>query len=302
MESAQCSFESLFAFLPSNNIDPRILGPDDLPKTIFYFPSRREACDACDTLRALLPEDLREMQFTYTAANSTEYKADVHKLFQENGLRWLFCTDAAGLGCDVPDVFRVVIYGSQGLAAALQKAGRAGRSELLVAYAEMVWLIDDASWAVLHPVSEDTEEDREAQENITQRPPQAQMMMDGDDEDEKEAVGKLDEAAQEFVRRSDGDACMRDFVRECMRPKPIFLPFPPDPNITWTTVPYGDKPGKGHCCSARSCSKKPDEGDGLLTQTDRSIIRHYYAELVNAARVFTFTCWRQHGAYGCPTC
>ncbi|KLO04077.1 hypothetical protein SCHPADRAFT_809818, partial [Schizopora paradoxa] len=114
--------------------------PENLPKAIFYFKSRRLARRAVDILRLLLPEHLRSSLYAYTAVYSDKYKEKVMKWFRTGQVRWLFCTDAAGMGCDIPDIEFSVVYGVDDLCSAMQKGGRAGRMPGM--QARMIWLIE----------------------------------------------------------------------------------------------------------------------------------------------------------------
>ncbi|TFY56502.1 hypothetical protein EVJ58_g7603 [Rhodofomes roseus] len=138
MEYPINSFASLFAFIPEN-----IRTAEDLPKTIFYFPTRRQARRACSILRALLPRAHRKCLRIFTSVLSEEYKTAVLEQFRNGSVRWLLCTDAAGMGCDIPDIIWVIIYGVEDLPSAFQKGGRAVRQPGL--FGTMVWLVQD--WA-----------------------------------------------------------------------------------------------------------------------------------------------------------
>ncbi|KIM71539.1 hypothetical protein PILCRDRAFT_82686, partial [Piloderma croceum F 1598] len=142
MEYSLQSFASLFSFILDSPTSP-----EDLPKGIFYFSSRRATRRACDLLRALLPPHLRKCVYAFTAVFSEEYKNKVMEWFRTGKVRWLFCTDAAGMGCDVPDIMWAIIYGAQDFCMAMQKGGQAGRKPDIKA--TMVWLVEE--WAFEKP-------------------------------------------------------------------------------------------------------------------------------------------------------
>lgn len=136
MEFPARSYASLFAFVPDAPAQR-----EDLPKTIFYFKTRRQARDACRTLRRLLPSSMRRYLCVFTASYFPEYKEKMMEESRLGRIRWFFCTDAAGMGCDIPDVIWVVLYGIMSMASALQKQGRAVLDPTLLG--TTVWLVED---------------------------------------------------------------------------------------------------------------------------------------------------------------
>lgn len=76
---------------------------------------------------------------------------EVLEQFRNGSVHWLLCTDAMGMGCDVPDIIWVIIYGVKDLPSAFQKGGQAVRQPGL--FGTMVWLVQDwafdpSPWAV----------------------------------------------------------------------------------------------------------------------------------------------------------
>ncbi|KAF8995222.1 hypothetical protein BDQ17DRAFT_1186993, partial [Cyathus striatus] len=65
------------------------------------------------------------------------------KHFLEGNVRILFATMAVGMGTDIPDIERVVIFGVDSFNSAYQKGGRAGHSVAI--QATMLWLVEP--WA-----------------------------------------------------------------------------------------------------------------------------------------------------------
>ena len=125
MQYAAKTFAALFAFIPED-ITPSS-SPEQLPKMIFYFKSWWQAREVCEILHALLPHSLRECLYAFTGTNSEGFRVEAMALFELGIIRWLFATDAAGMGCDIPDIVTSVVYGLQDLCSAFQKGGRAGR-------------------------------------------------------------------------------------------------------------------------------------------------------------------------------
>ncbi|KAF8210857.1 P-loop containing nucleoside triphosphate hydrolase protein [Mycena galopus ATCC 62051] len=65
----------------------------------------------------------------YNAALSKEYRREAMRLFKSGEIRVLVCTDAAGMGCNIPDIDLVVQWKLPGsVSIFVQRAGRAGRA------------------------------------------------------------------------------------------------------------------------------------------------------------------------------
>lgn len=203
MEFPRRSFAALFAFLPDS-----LAKSEDLPKSIFYFATRRDARVACGILRRLLPPSLLECIWPYTAVFSEHYKETIMEHFRLGSVRWLFCTDAAGMGCDIPDIEMSVIYSVQDLCSAFQKGGRAARRPDLTG--RMVWLVED--WVI--------EDDAPGRSEIL---PQTQTSGAPHISPVDERREKLDPAAREYINRSQSDRCMRAYATNYFHPRPGFV-------------------------------------------------------------------------------
>lgn len=125
-EHAIGSFFDLLCFIPLAATTPA-----DLPTTIFYVSSRREANLLTSFVREHLPfRDALDAPCvkSYHAGFSTAYKRRTMRRFKEGGIRFLVATIAAGMGMNVPNVRRVVNYGKPtSLVDLVQRWGRAGR-------------------------------------------------------------------------------------------------------------------------------------------------------------------------------
>ncbi|KAJ7584483.1 P-loop containing nucleoside triphosphate hydrolase protein [Mycena floridula] len=76
-----------------------------------------------------LPAHLAGIVRPYNAAHSSEYRKEVMGLFKKGIVRILICTDAAGMGCNIPDIDLVVQWKlPASLSIWLQRAGRAARA------------------------------------------------------------------------------------------------------------------------------------------------------------------------------
>ncbi|KII85091.1 hypothetical protein PLICRDRAFT_145764 [Plicaturopsis crispa FD-325 SS-3] len=104
--------------------------PADISKTFIYCDNIATGVDIIDHLTALLPEFLEGAGLVrpYNAAFSKKYRTKVMSMFRDGSVRVLVCTDAAGMGCNIPDVDLVVQWKLPGsVSTFVQRAGRAGR-------------------------------------------------------------------------------------------------------------------------------------------------------------------------------
>ncbi|RDX41374.1 P-loop containing nucleoside triphosphate hydrolase protein [Lentinus brumalis] len=118
------------------------LAPDDadeltcLPKTMVFFDSIAQSQKARRWLLERLPARFRDRIKCYNARLGDLTKKFVMKGFRKGTIDILLTTEAAGMGCDIPDIVRVVQYMTpDSLGVWIQRAGRAGRSPNLQALA-----------------------------------------------------------------------------------------------------------------------------------------------------------------------
>ncbi|KAF9060847.1 P-loop containing nucleoside triphosphate hydrolase protein, partial [Rhodocollybia butyracea] len=101
---------------------------EDVPKCLFYFNSEGACRDAVDTLRKCLPDHLRDCVYPFSSDMSETGKQKCWDRFGEGIIRIVCATDAAGMGCSIPDVKYSVIFGlPSSLSVVIQRWGRAGR-------------------------------------------------------------------------------------------------------------------------------------------------------------------------------
>ncbi|KAJ3525895.1 hypothetical protein NMY22_g10385 [Coprinellus aureogranulatus] len=103
----------------------------DVPLTMLYADSVVQGSDLVEHLDALLPEHLRGCGLIrpFNAAFPHEYRTKALSDFREGIIRVLVCTDAAGMGCNIPDVDVVVQWKLPwALSLFVQRAGRAARA------------------------------------------------------------------------------------------------------------------------------------------------------------------------------
>ncbi|KDR71310.1 hypothetical protein GALMADRAFT_1345788 [Galerina marginata CBS 339.88] len=103
----------------------------DISKTFVYCDNIAMGTEIIDHLTELLPFHLRKFGIIrpYNATFSKEYRKAVMKEFREGRVRILVCTDAAGMGCNIPDIDLVVQWKVPGsVSAFVQRAGRCARA------------------------------------------------------------------------------------------------------------------------------------------------------------------------------
>ncbi|KAH9922989.1 P-loop containing nucleoside triphosphate hydrolase protein [Fomitopsis serialis] len=130
---------------------------DAVPKCILYFESENACLQAKITLRKCLPAHLRDTVYAFSSSISEKAKRQVWDRFREGSLRILCATDAAGMGCNVPDIQYVIIIGCpRSLSVVAQRWGRAGRDRstpatCLLLVPKWAFRPDPAQSAVVNP-------------------------------------------------------------------------------------------------------------------------------------------------------
>lgn len=123
----------LFPVLDILDIFPKDLSDhstrNDLPKCLLYFDTEGECREACHYIRKFLPIHLRRAVDPFSSSISTDGKEGMWDDFLSGKLRILCATDAAGMGCNVPDVEYVVSFGiPKSVSQVFQRWGRAARN------------------------------------------------------------------------------------------------------------------------------------------------------------------------------
>ncbi|KAJ7797569.1 hypothetical protein B0H14DRAFT_3157424 [Mycena olivaceomarginata] len=104
--------------------------PKHIKKAFVYTDDIKEGGKLTNYLNGRVAEPYRDRGLVrpYNASITMEYQADLMRLFKAGVMRILICTDAAGMGCDIPDVELVVQWKApQNLSSWIQQAGRAAR-------------------------------------------------------------------------------------------------------------------------------------------------------------------------------
>ncbi|VDC03270.1 unnamed protein product [Peniophora sp. CBMAI 1063] len=110
-------------------IPPSPTSINDIPKSFIYADSIPTGTAIVNHLRTLLPDiTMHGTIRPYNAVHSTKYRKKVMRRFKKGKVRILVCTDAAGMGCNVPDIDLVVQWKlPKKLSSFVQRAGRAAR-------------------------------------------------------------------------------------------------------------------------------------------------------------------------------
>ncbi|KAJ6472905.1 P-loop containing nucleoside triphosphate hydrolase protein [Mycena vitilis] len=104
--------------------------PSQIKLGFIYADNIATGVEIIDHCNELLPPELRKLGLIrpYNAALSKEYRREAMRLFKSGDIRILVCTDAAGMGCNIPDIELVVQWKLPGsVSIFVQRAGRAGR-------------------------------------------------------------------------------------------------------------------------------------------------------------------------------
>ncbi|KAJ7244849.1 P-loop containing nucleoside triphosphate hydrolase protein [Mycena rebaudengoi] len=115
------------------NIFPEKMDKDTpaaaLPKCLFYFDTIEACAIAVETLRKCLPAHLRPLVQTFKSTVSETAKEPVWDQFNKGQIRIICATDAAGMGCNVPDVeFTILCSLTEFPSILAQRWGRTARS------------------------------------------------------------------------------------------------------------------------------------------------------------------------------
>ncbi|KAJ7191550.1 P-loop containing nucleoside triphosphate hydrolase protein [Mycena pura] len=125
LEHPANSFRDL-AFVVEENAEPK-----NVKKAFVYSDDMKDGSKIVDHLNERFAPAYRSQGRVrpYNAAMSPEYRAHVMRLFKAGIIRVLVCTDAAGMGCDIPDIELVVQWKlPKNLSSWVQRAGRVARA------------------------------------------------------------------------------------------------------------------------------------------------------------------------------
>lgn len=104
-----------------------------LPKCLLYFDTIEACATAVETLRKCLPAHLRPLVQTFKSTLSEPAKAQLWDRFSKGEILILCATDAAGMGCNVPDVtFTVLCFLPDSPSKLTQRWGRTARNRTVL--------------------------------------------------------------------------------------------------------------------------------------------------------------------------
>ncbi|KAJ6543199.1 P-loop containing nucleoside triphosphate hydrolase protein, partial [Mycena vulgaris] len=104
-----------------------------LPKCLLYFDTIGDCATAVETLRKCLPAHLRLHVQTFKSTVSESAKELVWDRINKGDIRILCATDAAGMGCNVPDVVYTILCSLTKSASILaQRWGRTARNRAIL--------------------------------------------------------------------------------------------------------------------------------------------------------------------------
>ncbi|KAJ7106023.1 P-loop containing nucleoside triphosphate hydrolase protein [Mycena crocata] len=113
-------------------VDTAMKTPEDVKLAFLYTDDIKDGSKLIDHLNARVCPAYRSRGLVrpYNAGMSRQYRDHVMALFKAGIVRILVCTDAAGMGCDIPNIELVVQWKApQNLSAWVQRAGRAARGK-----------------------------------------------------------------------------------------------------------------------------------------------------------------------------
>lgn len=101
----------------------------DFKKTIVYFETRKETVDAANYLESLVTSSAEKGKIaSYHAATSDMCKKQTMEAFRQSEVVVLLATEAAGMGCDINDIERVIQFRTpKDITCLVQRLGRAAR-------------------------------------------------------------------------------------------------------------------------------------------------------------------------------
>ncbi|KAN0130509.1 P-loop containing nucleoside triphosphate hydrolase protein [Lactarius tabidus] len=119
----------------------------DLKKSWVYADNIEVGAEIIDHLRTLLPKSMHDVIRPYNAVHSIDYRTVAMDHFKSGKIRILVCTDAAGMGCNIPDIGIIIQWKlPTKLSSFVQRAGRAARGPNTVGLA--VLLVEPTAYSI----------------------------------------------------------------------------------------------------------------------------------------------------------
>ncbi|KAK0437644.1 P-loop containing nucleoside triphosphate hydrolase protein [Armillaria borealis] len=168
MQNAMNTYADLDFLIP-----PTTTTSSDIKKTFIYADNLTTGGEIIDHLTNVLPSELRQAGLIrpYNAAFSKEYRKKAMSDFKAGDIRILVCTDAAGMGCNIPVIDVVVQWKlPDSMSAFVQRVGRAARA---AGHTGMAVLLVQPSAYTVDLVEEvmTTLKKKSARDPRTERPP-----------------------------------------------------------------------------------------------------------------------------------
>ncbi|KAF8888593.1 P-loop containing nucleoside triphosphate hydrolase protein [Infundibulicybe gibba] len=125
-----------FLLLPKNDVEADDERGYELISTMVFFDDINVAMSALQHLRKQLPPERSGEIAIYHSRRTSRAKKRTMSRYADGNVRILLTTEAAGMGCDLPSVERVVQYMvPMSLSVWMQRGGRAGRHPSMLASA-----------------------------------------------------------------------------------------------------------------------------------------------------------------------
>ncbi|KAJ7171553.1 P-loop containing nucleoside triphosphate hydrolase protein, partial [Mycena crocata] len=124
-------------------------GPADIKLAFVYSNDIKDGGKIVDHLNGRVCPAYRDMGLIrpYNVGMSREYRAQVMAFFKAGVIRVLVCTDAAGMGCDIPNIEIVIQWKlPKNLSSWIQRAGRAARAA--GTYGVAIMIVEKSSFEV----------------------------------------------------------------------------------------------------------------------------------------------------------
>ncbi|KAG5651392.1 hypothetical protein H0H81_008858 [Sphagnurus paluster] len=129
MKGGKKDLDSLDFLLPTSE-------KPELEQTMVFFDDINISLDALKWFLERLPLELHSQVEVYNSRRSSRSKKIVIDKFRNGEIKYLLTTEAAGMGCDIPNVEQVVQFMvPASLSIWMQRAGRAGRNIRILARA-----------------------------------------------------------------------------------------------------------------------------------------------------------------------
>ncbi|KAL9936518.1 hypothetical protein V8E36_004586 [Tilletia maclaganii] len=122
---------------------------DDLPRSLIFVNTKAETRQGLRSLRSILPPSLRDAVQRVTGDDSASRVQEILRQFREGSVRVIVCTEALGMGVDLPNIDLVIQWRlPRDFKDLVQHFGRAARTP--GAKAHVLLLYDDWTERVAH--------------------------------------------------------------------------------------------------------------------------------------------------------